>query len=217
MSCLLFILAIEPLAIALRASPLRGINVPGVSARLITTLYADDTTVFLHCSDDYDTLTELLRVWCAGARAKFNAGKTEAIPLGPSACRAQLVRDRTACGWALAIPPSVRIVPDGDTIRVLGARVGNDADQCAAWRPIVAKIRANLARWGRRKPTLYGRKLIVGLEVGSRTQFLAAAQGMPATIEHELQRIIIEFIWNSGGHHHVASQTLMEPVAKGGL
>ena len=56
MSCLLFNLAIEPLACALRKSRLTGLEIPGLAERLITTLFADDTTVYLHKSDNFDNL-----------------------------------------------------------------------------------------------------------------------------------------------------------------
>jgi len=46
LSCLLFDLAIEPLAEALRSSPLKGFNPPGQDTRLVVTMFADDTTVY---------------------------------------------------------------------------------------------------------------------------------------------------------------------------
>ncbi|KAI9068534.1 hypothetical protein FKP32DRAFT_1526240, partial [Trametes sanguinea] len=82
MSCLLFNLAIEPLAHALRRSTLRGFQLPGIADRLITTLFADDTTVYLDKDDDYDDLLRILERWCRASGAKFNVNKTEHIPLG---------------------------------------------------------------------------------------------------------------------------------------
>jgi hypothetical protein len=56
MSCLLFDIAIEPLANMLRHSELQGLKIPGVKDKLITTLFADDTTVFL---SEFDKFTDL--------------------------------------------------------------------------------------------------------------------------------------------------------------
>ena len=53
MSCLLFDIAIEPLANMLRLSNLKGFEIPGVENKLITTLFADDTTVFLSQFDNF--------------------------------------------------------------------------------------------------------------------------------------------------------------------
>ena len=58
MSCLLFILAIEPLAEALRKSELRGLTIPGVQERLVMTMFADDTTVYLHKLDPFPVVEE---------------------------------------------------------------------------------------------------------------------------------------------------------------
>jgi len=56
LSCLLFDLAIEPLAASLRASRLRGYEVPGAIERLIATLFADDTTTYLSKHDRFSDL-----------------------------------------------------------------------------------------------------------------------------------------------------------------
>jgi hypothetical protein len=50
LSCLLFDLAIEPLAEALRTSNLEGMKIQGTEERLITTLFADNTLVYLSSS-----------------------------------------------------------------------------------------------------------------------------------------------------------------------
>jgi hypothetical protein len=46
LSCLLFNLAIEPLANLIWKSDLRGYKIPGLNEDLKTALFADDTTVF---------------------------------------------------------------------------------------------------------------------------------------------------------------------------
>lgn len=82
LSCLLFDLAIEPLAEALRQSELKGFKVPGVSERLIATLFADDTVTYLDKDDDFGDLVKILDEWCIASGAKFNINKTETIPIG---------------------------------------------------------------------------------------------------------------------------------------
>ncbi|KAJ6554397.1 hypothetical protein B0H19DRAFT_852533, partial [Mycena capillaripes] len=80
LSCLLFSLAIEPLACMLRNSNLKGYKVPNLREKLVTTLFADDTTVYLFEQDSYEELEAIL--WCRASSAKFNSGKTEVIPIG---------------------------------------------------------------------------------------------------------------------------------------
>ncbi len=82
LSCLLFNLAIEPLAEMLRKSNLKGLEVPGSEERLIAKLFADDTTTFLHEKDDLDDLMKILENWCIASGARFNIEKTQIIPIG---------------------------------------------------------------------------------------------------------------------------------------
>src|ERR1700732_929651 len=64
LSCLLFNLAIEPLANLIRKSNLQGFQIPRLNDNLKTTLFADDTTVFLAKSDSYEELQSILKLWC---------------------------------------------------------------------------------------------------------------------------------------------------------
>lgn len=94
LSCLLFDLAIEPLAASLRASDLRGYDIPGASERLIATLFADDTTTFLRKEDSFEDLMSILDVWCTASGAKFNKEKIEVIPIGRPEYRAAFLENR---------------------------------------------------------------------------------------------------------------------------
>jgi hypothetical protein len=48
MSCILFNIAIESLACMLRKATLKGFEIRGNNNRLIASLFADNTTVYLH-------------------------------------------------------------------------------------------------------------------------------------------------------------------------
>jgi len=87
LSCLLFNLTIESLAEMLRKSSLAGFHVAGLPDRILTALFADDTTVFLEESDNYSTLQAILRMWCCASGVKFNIQKTILIPVGTPAHR----------------------------------------------------------------------------------------------------------------------------------
>lgn len=58
-SCLLFNLAIEPLATMLRTSDLKGIKIPGQEECLIVKMLADNTAVFMAKSDSWEDLTKI--------------------------------------------------------------------------------------------------------------------------------------------------------------
>src|ERR1700748_570861 len=76
LSCVLFNLAIEPLACLLRKSDIKGVVIPGTNKNLVLSLFADDTTIYLRSTDSMETLWSVLRLWCAASTATFNAHKT---------------------------------------------------------------------------------------------------------------------------------------------
>jgi retron-type reverse transcriptase len=90
LSCLLFNLAIEPLACMLRNSDLTGIKVPGTDRRLLVSLFADDTTIYLASTDSWSTLWQVIDLWCTASTAKFNTKKTIILPFGSPEYRHRL-------------------------------------------------------------------------------------------------------------------------------
>lgn len=81
--CLLFNLAIKPLACTLRTSPkLKGYHVPGIADCIIVNLYTDNTTIYLSKDNQYSDLESVLTTWCTSSGAKFNLEKMEILPIG---------------------------------------------------------------------------------------------------------------------------------------
>jgi hypothetical protein len=140
LSCLLFNLAIEPLASMLRGSGLRGYSIPGVTERAVVQLFADDTTAYLSEHDNFDDLKKILDKWCLASGARFNVTKTEIIPFGTPEFRARLVATRQLHADDSQIPSDVHIAGEGEAVRILGGFVGNGVDAFAVWTPVVEKI-----------------------------------------------------------------------------
>jgi hypothetical protein len=109
----------------LRGSDLKGYCIPGATERLISTLFADDTTVYLSHDDNYDSLQQILRVWCEASGAKFNISKTEVLPIGSTTYRNYVLEHRKTNPTSSPIPNHVHIVEDGSPIRLLGGWIGN--------------------------------------------------------------------------------------------
>lgn len=90
LSCLLFNLAIEPLAASIQ-------NAPDITRYAITNRkvkvnhYADDTMVYPSNSDCYSDLKSTLKTWCKASRAKLNLKKTEIIPIGTETHRTHVI------------------------------------------------------------------------------------------------------------------------------
>ncbi|KAI0335408.1 hypothetical protein GY45DRAFT_1221604, partial [Cubamyces sp. BRFM 1775] len=216
-SCLLFNIAIEPLAAALRKSALRGISLPGAPERLVAKLFADDTTAFLGPGDDYTEIVRVTDTWCRGSGAKFNLGKTEFIPIGTKEFRDRVIATRALGPGTAPFPHGTKVAKDGEAIRILGAWLGNKVNSEVSWHPLLALMRKNLARWARSNPTLRGKKLIVGMEIGGRTQFRAKAQGMPPAVETCIKNMIRHFIWGEAKRPAVAYDILLASEETGGL
>ncbi|EJD37615.1 hypothetical protein AURDEDRAFT_33843, partial [Auricularia subglabra TFB-10046 SS5] len=192
----------------LRKSPLKGYEIDGLAERLIATLYADDTTVYLSAADDYEALLEILGIWCKASGARFNVMKTEIIPLGAAAYRATLITTRKLRPDAPEIPAEIRIAKDGEVTRILGSWPGNGTENTAAWSTILDKVRATLGRWARFRPSLNGKSIISRAIIGGCTQYLTAAQGMPLDVEQKLDRLTLDFLWGGAKRHPINMETL---------
>jgi len=216
MSCLLFDIAIEPLANMLRCSGLKGFEIPGVKDRLITTLFADDTTVFLSEFDKFTDLEAILNKWCIASGARFNVGKTEVTPIGTTTYRKDVVNTRCIHPTQEPLAQDIHIAQEQEPVRILGAWIGNNIDQNVVWSTVLDKIRDNLNRWNMGHPTLFGRRLIIQMVVGGMTQYLAKVQTMPKQVEDTLEKIIRNFMWN-GNKAPVSISTLHLPIEQGGV
>lgn len=215
LSCLLFNLAIEPLASLLHNSESKGVNVPGTERKLLVSLFADDTTIYLSNKDSWTALWSVLDLWCTASTAKFNMRKTIILPFGSSEYRAQVVQHRKISPASPKIRSDLTIVPDNQTCRFLGAWVGNDVPYLTPWPEVIGKISRDLDRWNSKKPTLEGRRHIINMVIGGKTQYLTQVQGMPDEIEDKLIRMRDEFLWE-GKKPRVAHQTMCLPLIDGG-
>lgn len=182
---------------------------------MITTLFADDTTVFLSKEDSFKAVKTILDKWCYASGAKFNEGKTIVIPVGTKTFRTDFVTTRRLREGTTPIPHKVKIATDGTPVRALGVFVGNEVDQAAVWAPTLEKIDTRLKQWDKSHPTQNGKRLIVGMEVGGNTQYLTRVQGMSPEIERRLAQRITSFMWDEKSSM-VNAETLRAPLIDGG-
>lgn len=219
LSCLLFDLAIEPLACKLRnCNELEGLRIPGAEEKLIANLFADDTTLYLSKHDRFDTVENLLVSWCEVSGAKFNIEKTEIIPIGQASHRIEITNTRKIHPADHApMDARIHIAKDGEAVRSLGAWIGNNIQDLSPWESVINKIIRKLDLWARSHPTLHGKRLITQAVVGGHTQFLTKAQGMPPHIEEALVKIIRDFVWDKDVHPRIALEYLYKPLSEGGL
>ncbi|EPT04798.1 hypothetical protein FOMPIDRAFT_18202, partial [Fomitopsis schrenkii] len=182
----------------LRKSNLQGFSIPGLTHKVLTSLFADDTSTFLSARDSWSDLWQILHKWCLASGAKFNNGKTEIIPIGRPDYRKWVMESKKMNPFIEGdqIPETVHIAKDGEAVRILGAWIGNGTDQIAIWTPTLHKIQLFVKRWGKCHPSLTGKKHIVQMGPGGISQYLTRVQGMPPGIEKEIKNIIRDFVWN---------------------
>ncbi|EJD46191.1 hypothetical protein AURDEDRAFT_34071, partial [Auricularia subglabra TFB-10046 SS5] len=192
----------------LRRSRLQGFRIPGLQEKLIATLYADDTTVYLSENDTYDALLAILDGWCKASGARFNIQKTEIIPMGVESFRRDLIANRRMSEQDIQLPQQVRVARDGEATRILGAWPGNGITNVSAWSVVLDKIQERLDRWTRMHPSILGRSIVSQAIVGGCSQYLTAAQGMPDAMERKLEKITLDFFWNDSKRHPVNMDTL---------
>ena len=218
LSCALSNLAIEPLACRIRNDDnIRGIQVPGIEEKIIISLYANDTNLYLNKEDSFDYIETTLDEWCTASGAKFNKEKTEIVPIGMPNHRSRMVNARKLNTADQPIDERIKIADEKEAIRILGAWIGNNTNAVAPWEPILDKINKALERYNKSHPTLYGKKLIAQMIIGGCTQFLTQAQGMPKHIEDTLIKITRKFIWDKNIIPRIALSYLYYPIEEGGL
>ncbi len=224
LSCLLFDLAIEPLSAMIRKSDIEGFTIPRCNETLKAVLFADDTTVYLSRRDDFNVLQRVLDTWCSVAKARFNIGKTEIIPMGSEEFRHEMAETYRVTGRWKNYPRNVHVAQEGEAVRILGAFFGNGIDQVAVWTLVLNRIVAMrkplmqvIERWRNGHASVQGKRHVIQMIVGGMTQFLTTVQRMPEAIRERLTKIIRSYLWDGRGYTPVALDTVYLPVAAGGL
>ena len=213
MSCLLYNFAIEPLANLIRASKLKGLEIQN-GVRIIVNLFADDTLVYLSEEDDIQILDKIIETFCKASTAKFNAEKTEYLPIGSEHFRGKVINERKM--GPNTINEETRIIRDGESMRTLGSWVGNKKSDNIQWERVIKSQEKILETWNKMNLTLRGKELVLKSLVQSKAVYLATVNGMPKVVEEKIRKIYKDFLWN--GNRAIMEWTqIIAPKEKGGL
>ena len=124
--------------------------------------------------------------------------KTVVLPVGTSEYRENIISTHTIQkDNPHSLPNTIQILKDGETTHCLGASIGNKKEGCEPWPKIIEDIENSLCFWDKGYPGLEGRKHIIKMEIGGKTQFTTWAQGMPAVYKKYLTKRIRTYIWGS--------------------
>ena len=215
MSCLLYNFAIEPLAEAIRKSKLEGIKINEKVNRLIVSLFADDTLVYLKESDNLNELRNIIDTFCKASTARFNMEKTEYLPIGNKEYREKVIRTRKFGNNK--IENNVKIIKEGEAMRTLGSWVGNDANINVQWEEILKKQEETMEVWSKTNMSLKGKEIILKALVHSKAMFLATVNGMPKDIEEKMKKSFKDFLWDGKKNGLMSWNQIIAPREQGGL
>lgn len=217
MSCLLYNLAIEPLAAAIRNSKLKGISIPEIEEKILVSLFADDTLIYFNAEDDLTELNKIITEFCTASTAKFNAEKTEYLPMGTPKFRKTITETRQiGINPNNKIDPNLTIIPEKGAMRTLGAWIGNGHNTYPQWNSILEKQKQIIEVWSSTRPSLTGRILIMKALLQSRALFLATVNGMPEDILKKMSKQLQKFLW-SDKKGYINWNTTIQDRSQGGL
>jgi len=162
MSCLLYDIAIEPLAESIRKLSLKGFKIQGLEERVLVSLFVDDTLVYMNEDDNKKTLKQMIKIFCEASTAKFNDQKSEVLPIGTKEYRNSVIKTKTINKTNnRKLDQAIRIIEDKDSLRTLGAYIGNNSKTSVQWETILKKQLRILKRWSKTSLSLKGKELIL--------------------------------------------------------
>jgi ribonuclease HI/exonuclease III len=222
MSCILYDIAIEPLANAIRKSNIKGIEIPNTLSnqettrrRILVSLFADDTLVYLGERDSFSELNKIIKLFCDATTAKFNLEKTEYLPIGSRQHRIRLIQERKIGN--VNLDTGAKIIGEGEAMRTLGSWVGNNTHSNEQWQKILDDQQRIMETWHRSNLSLRGRELILKSLVQSKALFLATVNGMPKDVMIQMKKQMKDFLWSYKTRGLIKWDTVIQGREKGGL
>ncbi len=199
LSPLLFILAVEPLACALRQNPeIKGFPIPGSSGREAkVSLYMDDLTLFLIDNNSIKETLQICGKFTLATGAKINRKKTEIL-------------------YSFWKEPKLKLgfKDQVESIKILGLLIGNNMEK-RNWDQRLDKIKWKVKQWEDRDLTLRGKVLVINAEILASLTFLAATLPAPVNFIRSIKKVLFGFLW--GSKHEIMRREIMyKPVEKGG-
>lgn len=205
LSPLLFALALEPLAEAIRVHRgISGVKLGDIEYKI--SLYADDVLLFItNPETSVPSLLSLIDQFGLISGYKINYNKSEALPLGDSA------------NWVTPVNFPFKWSTSGFTY--LGIRVSADIKDLYKlnFKTILASVKNDLNRWFDLPLSWMGRISLIKMNVLPR--ILYPMQMLPLKISRriilDIEGLLSKFIWH-GKKARIKMKTLQLPIDRGG-
>ena len=206
LSPLLFTIALEPLAAAIRANPsIKGVNGGGSEHKLM--LYADD--ILFLTSDPKNSLPALMDTigeYSKLSGYKINWTKSEAMPISKH-CHPQVITQH-----------NFKWITKG--MIYLGIKLSSDLHEMTTlnFDPLLQKTKTNVGKWGKLNLTLWGKVNVVKMVIAPQFNYVSMMLplSIPDHIFKQYDNLIKDFLW-AGRKPRFKLSKLYAPKDKGGL
>ena len=205
LSSLLFVLAVEILAIKLRGNKrLKGIDIKlnGKNCSLKICQLADDTTLFLKSRQDITLAINIIEMFGSFSGLKLNRNKTEGIWLG----KLKHSRDKFEnINWC------------SDPVKSLGMFFGYDNKECQKLNieKQLLKCEKLIHDWKKRNLSIIGKIMIIKSLILPNITYIASNSIIPKDKLQEFKNLIYNYIWD-GKPDKVKRITLSKNYTEGG-
>ena len=205
-SCLIFNLAVEPVAQKIRQDPqIEGIQIKDRVKKL--SQYADDLWTCTKANQkSFDALLKIFKKFEDVAGLGVNYDKTEILRIGSIRKSDAKLYSQLPIQWSTHI-------------KILGIHITADRTEMVDmnYSKIIEKMRKTLAPWCMRSLTLIGKVLVCNSLVISQAIYNILAISLPSEKRlKEIKKIINEFLWE-GKPARIAHRTLNKEYVSGGL
>lgn len=200
LSPLLFVLAIEPLAQAIRQhSELKGLVIPGsLGKEAKLSLYMDDLTLLLTNNHSVEKVLQICDRFMLATGMKINRSKSEILYLN----------------WTE--PKQYFGLKNQDkAIKILGMVWCKDMEE-RNWNSRLHQIEWKIKQWEERDLTLKGKVLIINAEIIASLTYVAATLPAPRRFLSSVKKMMFRFLWGSN-QEKLKREIVYKKIEKGGL
>ncbi len=201
LSALIFVLAMEVLAINIRSNPnISGFK--GLDREIKTSMYADDSSLLLDGINSMSAALDTVEKFTDVAGPKLNINKCDGILLGPLK---NTINSHHGVNFT------------NDAIRCLGIYIGHNKEECYYnnWTKKIESMAVELETWQRRNLTIFGKSLIIKNLALSKIIYTMSILTTPENVLKEVEKIIFKFLW--GTKDRIKRKTLIGLKEKGGI